>query len=470
MRAIWFYLMMTKRIFLALIVITSILLPSSFAFGQSGSDLPTYIIQPGDTINTIALRFGISPQDIIDTNQISDPNILASGMALKIPGLTGVTGTLTTDIAPIGSTLTSLSRKYQVSEDTLVKLNQLSSPTLIYIGSTLILPVNEDVPLLNPEAQMKPGQSSLEYAAAASTNPWIVSYLNQKTNPTALIPMEPLFGQSDNGESSLASVPDVKTIEISPLPLVQGKTEVIRITTSRPLEISGALAGSSLNFTQEEENVYVALQGIYALAPTGLSTIRITTQDENSQTYSFEQSIILEPGYYPEESISVDPATLDPANTKPEDDLVQSVVTKFSPEKYWGGIFRVPVDEPVCIYSWFGTRRSYNEGPYNYFHAGVDYGVCANLNIYAPAAGKVVFAQETTVRGNATIIDHGQGIFSGIWHQSKLLVKEGDMVEAGQLIGEIGATGRVTGPHLHWEVWVNGIQVDPLDWLKTKYP
>jgi murein DD-endopeptidase MepM/ murein hydrolase activator NlpD len=75
-----------------------------------------------------------------------------------------------------------------------------------------------------------------------------------------------------------------------------------------------------------------------------------------------------------------------------------------------------------------------------------------------------------TVRGNATIIDHGWGVYSGFYHQSKILVKVGDTVETGQIIGQIGATGRVTGPHLHWDLFVNGIQVNALDWLDRVYP
>jgi murein DD-endopeptidase MepM/ murein hydrolase activator NlpD len=81
-----------------------------------------------------------------------------------------------------------------------------------------------------------------------------------------------------------------------------------------------------------------------------------------------------------------------------------------------------------------------------------------------------VYSQQVTVRGVATIIDHGWGIYTGYWHQSQSLVKVGDFVETGQLIGEIGKTGRVTGPHLHWEVWANGVQVEPLDWLDSAFP
>ena len=93
-----------------------------------------------------------------------------------------------------------------------------------------------------------------------------------------------------------------------------------------------------------------------------------------------------------------------------------------------------------------------------------------NLNIYAPAPGKVVFVGLLTVRGNATIIDHGWGVYSGFYHQSRIDVKVGDIVETGQIIGQIGGTGRVTGPHLHWDLWVNGIQVNPFYWLDQVYP
>jgi murein DD-endopeptidase MepM/ murein hydrolase activator NlpD len=74
------------------------------------------------------------------------------------------------------------------------------------------------------------------------------------------------------------------------------------------------------------------------------------------------------------------------------------------------------------------------------------------------------------VRGNATIIDHGEGIYSGLYHQAEIYVKVGDHVTAGELIGKIGDTGRVTGPHVHWDLWVNGIQVNPWKWYEESFP
>jgi murein DD-endopeptidase MepM/ murein hydrolase activator NlpD len=144
-----------------------------------------------------------------------------------------------------------------------------------------------------------------------------------------------------------------------------------------------------------------------------------------------------------------------------------------TPDTYWKGMFQLPVDSQYCIRSGFGNRRSYNGGVLFTFHTGLDFGVCSQthpFDIYAPANGVVVFTGSKTVRGNATIIDHGQGVYSGLYHQSEIDIAVGDYVTAGQLIGKTGATGRVTGAHLHWDLWVNGIQVDPLQWLNETFP
>jgi murein DD-endopeptidase MepM/ murein hydrolase activator NlpD len=82
----------------------------------------------------------------------------------------------------------------------------------------------------------------------------------------------------------------------------------------------------------------------------------------------------------------------------------------------------------------------------------------------------VVLAEPLVVRGNAVVIDHGMGLFSGYWHQSQLVVQAGQEVQAGDLIGYVGDTGLATGPHLHWEVRLNGIAVEPLQWIQQVIP
>jgi murein DD-endopeptidase MepM/ murein hydrolase activator NlpD len=172
--------------------------------------------------------------------------------------------------------------------------------------------------------------------------------------------------------------------------------------------------------------------------------------------------------------LTVPSETLDPANTEPENAIWNAVPVHFSPEKLWRGTFMRPVAPSDCGYTdYFGNRRSYNGSAYNYFHTGLDF--CYNYNlevneIFSPADGVVVFADDLVVRGKATIIDHGWGVYTAYMHQEEILVEEGERIKAGQVIGVVGGTGRANGPHLHFEVWVGGVQVDPLDWLETEYP
>jgi len=460
---------MYKRIVLVIFLIM-LVLPTGSIQAQS-QDLPVYIVQNGDTINIIALRFGISSKDLIDANQLANPDILVVGTTLKIPGLEGVTGEISPHPAPLGANLARLSRQTQLPVETLIMLNRITSPNEIYAGSNLIIPAGNSQLTLAETAPLANGQSMLEYAAANDNDPWVISGINQQSNPSGLIPNDPVYLPSSDALTHYWGSPLIQEIQVSPLPLVQGKTITIRVKTTEAVNISGNLADRQLNFFAAGENEYVALQGIHALAEPGLASFKLSITLPDSPPFTLEQSLLLESGYYSNEpALTVDPQTIDPAVTKPEDDLIRSIITASTPQKYWSGIFQLPVDEPACIKSWYGNRRSYNGGPYIYFHTGVDYGVCANLNIYAPEAGVVVYTGALTVRGNATIIDHGWGVYSGIWHQQSINVKVGDVVTKGQLIGQIGGTGRVTGPHLHWEVWVNGVQVEPLDWLDTEFP
>ena len=95
-------------------------------------------------------------------------------------------------------------------------------------------------------------------------------------------------------------------------------------------------------------------------------------------------------------------------------------------------------------------------------HGGADFLSQAGTPVKSPNAGRIVCARELFFTGNTIMIDHGLGVFSMLAHLSRMDVKEGDMVSEGQILGLVGATGRVTGPHLHWAVTVGGARVDPV--------
>jgi murein DD-endopeptidase MepM/ murein hydrolase activator NlpD len=207
----------------------------------------------------------------------------------------------------------------------------------------------------------------------------------------------------------------------------------------------------------------------------GLYPLSVEGEFPDGKPFGFTQMVPVLAGDFAYESFDVPPDTIDPANTEPEDKIWNSLPVEANLERMWEGIFGIPVTTPVpdCYSSQYGNRRSYNGSPYNYFHTGLDF--CYNYNldvveIRAPAPGEVVFTGELIVRGKATMIDHGWGVYTGYMHQSEILVEVGDLVEAGQVIGHAGGTGRVSGPHLHLEVWVGGVQVNPLDWLQRAFP
>ncbi|MGF1500049.1 MAG: M23 family metallopeptidase [Elainellaceae cyanobacterium] len=138
-----------------------------------------------------------------------------------------------------------------------------------------------------------------------------------------------------------------------------------------------------------------------------------------------------------------------------------------TPQRFWNGPFLRP--SPGRVSTVFGVQRYYNGVFANgYYHRGVDYAAPTGTPVVAPAAGQVSLvgleSQGFRVHGNTVGIDHGQGVLSIFIHLSRIDVREGEFVEAGQVIGAVGATGSVTGPHLHWGLYVHGQAVDPVPW------
>lgn len=133
----------------------------------------------------------------------------------------------------------------------------------------------------------------------------------------------------------------------------------------------------------------------------------------------------------------------------------------------WSDSFVVPVPEPAN--SAFGKRSVFN-GQLRNSHTGADFPSPAGAVVSAPNAGTVVLAEDLYFSGNTVILDHGLGMFSTFAHLSEIGVRTGDVVVPGRAIGRVGATGRVTGPHLHWAVRLNGARVDPLSliWVTAK--
>ncbi len=459
--------------FLFLIIL---LLPFQATQAQEDSN-PIYIVQAGDSLSSIASRFNVSLNELMVANNITDPNQLNVGQQLIIPGLEGVTGILNTRFINFGDSYRSLIRQTQVAENLFKRLNHVVSPSEFYVGVNMIIPEQQENPnqkRISPQI----GETLLELAIKNNTSVWSLKQINQLNGTWASIPNDTLFapGQADGNISGLPSA--FTSAEIRDLPIKQGGTGVIKVTTQPNIKLSGLLIDHPLHFFNDGNGVQIALQGVHALIEPGVYPLRIDATLPDGSTQSYEQLILIISGNYPEDPLLyVDPATIDPASTEPEMQELLKITAPATATKYWNGTFISPASayaESTYFTSRYGNRRTYiGQGSgltIDGFHSGLDFGGGDGLAITSPAAGVVVYTGLWTVRGNATIIDHGWGVYSGFWHQSQIQVNVGDAVEQNQVIGLVGGTGRVTGAHLHWEVWVNGIQVDPLDWLIQPYP
>ena len=457
---------------LLLIIFISIGVMDGFA-AQLHQDDPIYIVQQGDTLNDIALRFGISPDEIQTANDIADPNSLFIGQRLIMPGLEGISGILTTDVLPFGVSLTNLTRQYEKNQADLVVLNRLTSPSETIAGIRFTIPIDEEQIPLKPMTSLTPGETALEAAIRSNVSPWMLIENNQLTASWEMLPGEILFGAQQT-ESSFTNLSSITEISINSLPIRQGETLQITVIVSEPVELSGVFNNEPLKFFSEDAEEYYSFYGVHALVEPGVYPLQISAEKPNGTMINFEQLILLSNVNYGFESVLItkNPEIyLNETVIANEDSYLSGFLDIVSPGRHWQGQFRYPVDEPAMS-SPFGRDRDYNNGELFYYHSGLDFVIrtASNWNIYAPAAGEIVLAEELTIRGNTVLIDHGWGVYSLYVHLREFNVEAGEFVQPGDLLGLIGSTGRSTGAHLHFEMIIHGTPVNPLTWLNQEFP
>jgi murein DD-endopeptidase MepM/ murein hydrolase activator NlpD len=184
------------------------------------------------------------------------------------------------------------------------------------------------------------------------------------------------------------------------------------------------------------------------------------------------RALTVQPRTFPTRRLTVDPDLVHPppemeARIAREARELREIWDHPGPRRLWTAPFAAPVPDPAN--SAFGTRSVYN-GEARSPHAGADFLSPSGRPIHAPNDGRVVLAGPQYFSGNTVIIDHGLGLFSLLAHLSEIDVKVGDTVATGEVVGKVGATGRVTGPHLHWTVRLNNARVDPLSLLYATAP
>ncbi len=169
-------------------------------------------------------------------------------------------------------------------------------------------------------------------------------------------------------------------------------------------------------------------------------------------------------GHYKSETITVAPSKVTPnaqqrKRTAREYQEAMKIYGTFHKKRYWNQPFIAPMHSHIT--SSFGTARMFNNTLKSY-HSGTDFRAAVGTPVHATNDGVVVLAKNRYYAGNSVVIDHGEGIYSCYYHLSDIQVKKGDVVTQGETLGLSGMSGRVSGPHLHYAIMLNGVQVDPL--------
>lgn len=267
-------------------------------------------------------------------------------------------------------------------------------------------------------------------------------------------------------------------------PLAFLSSDTIRQADAASLHVDAAYADSgtatfnSVRYPLYRDGEYlIAILGAGQLATDqieiapGQYMVHLETQSSRAGALKVDLGIAVRPTDFPVDQVQLDPSLtplLDPTLAQRELQQLKTSYTVQTPQRMWQGLFQWPVVGPITTN--FGQARSYNGGPVSGHHSGVDIGVDMGTPIGAAAAGRVAFTGQLAERGNMIIIDHGIGVFTGYAHLSLIAVSVGQMVQQGDYIGRVGSTGLSTGPHLHWECAVNGVNVDASRWTTTLFP
>jgi murein DD-endopeptidase MepM/ murein hydrolase activator NlpD len=432
-----------------------------------------HVVVRGDTLLAIADHYGATVNAIAQANDIADPSEIFPGQRLIIPGRGGYSIEETVPhLVTAGETLDGIAKRYRTTWQALAHINGLLSPSVSFPDQVIRVPGFAHSS--NPGAAeawsvgglvhvVQPGETAFSIGVRNGLSIWAVLGTSRADFPALIYPGQVLLlpGQG----TGFLPAPFL-WVELDPLPVEQGETAVVAVRSAEPISLTGTVFDRPIPFF-EEAGVYFGLIGVHVFTEPGLYDLVLKARGGDGQTVALSTGVVVAPGPYGFERISV-PASradlLDADVVAADRARIDEAVQTLTPVRRWQG----PLERPGSgtVSSYFGTHRSYGSGDYTSYHTGTDFRGPAGTPVHAVGSGTIVLAEALPVHGNMVIVDHGWGLLTGYAHLSAMDVAPGQDVEAGDQVGRIGNTGLSTAAHLHWEVWVNGISVDGMQWLQ----
>jgi murein DD-endopeptidase MepM/ murein hydrolase activator NlpD len=258
------------------------------------------------------------------------------------------------------------------------------------------------------------------------------------------------------------------TLHLSAPESSQGSLLLAEVKSAKPLtEIKGDWGGRTVLFWQEGNTtvVHKGLLGVDLEKAPGAYELKVTGQTTGDEKIACSATIEVRAGRFATEKLTVGKQFVEPSaeqikRADEERQKLRDIFDQVTPQRLWDGMFRIPLDGATTG-SNFGRRRILNGNPGSP-HGGADFPAVTGTPVHAAQRGRVVLAEELFFSGNTVVIDHGLGIYTFYGHLSEIDVKVGDELETSAVLGKVGATGRVTGPHLHWGLTVERARVNPV--------
>ena len=248
-----------------------------------------------------------------------------------------------------------------------------------------------------------------------------------------------------------------------------GEAVLLRVEASGPLtEVRATAFDQTVRFYRATGGAWHGLIGIDLLVAPGDHDVALRIMPATGTAVARVYTLKVEHKEYQTRQLTVAPRYVEPPpevseRIARESRQQRAIFATATEERLWRGAWRRPVAGRAT--SAFGSRSVFNGQPRSP-HSGADFRAAEGTPVTAPNLGRVVLTGDTYFSGGSVILDHGWGLYSYFAHLSEILVEEGDLVATGQVVGRAGSTGRVTGPHLHWTLRLNGARVDPLSLIE----